>query len=135
MAASITPRAPFLNRRLATAVSSTSMRSWASVAVRADNRLDVAHQPGEQVDIVDRLVHEGAAAVEVPGSSPAAGVVVLLGPPPLHVGVAQGEAAEPAACDRFLEPEVGRVNREGKMVQSRTPAASQASMIASQRAG
>ena len=33
VAASITPSAPFLNRSEATAVSSTSIRSWASVAV------------------------------------------------------------------------------------------------------
>ena len=60
------------------------------------DRVDVAHQPVEQVDVVDRLVHERAAAVELPGPAPAAGVVVLLGPPPLDVGVAQGQAAEPA---------------------------------------
>ena len=45
-------------------MSSTSMRSWASVAVMAVTIGHVAHQPGEQVDVVDRLVHEGAAAVE-----------------------------------------------------------------------
>ena len=108
MAASITPRAPFLNRRAATAVSSTSIRSWTSGGGQGLDRVDVAHQPVEQVDVVDRLVHQGAAAVEVPGPAPAAGVVVLLGPPPLDVGVAQGQAAEPAGVDRLLEGEVGR---------------------------
>ena len=96
VAASITPSAPFLNRRTATAVSSTSIRSWARSRRQGLDRVDVAHQPLEQVDVVDRLVHQGTAAVEVPGPAPAARVVIRLGPPPLDVRVAQGQPAEPA---------------------------------------
>ena len=72
------------------------------------DRLDVAHQPVQEVDVVDRLVHECPAAVEVPGAPPAARVVILLGSPPLHVGVSQGQAAESATCDGLLEANVGR---------------------------
>ena len=57
---------------------------------------------------MDGLVHERAAAVELPGSAPAAGVVVLLGSPPFDVGVAQGQAAESPQLDRLFEPEIGR---------------------------
>ena len=58
-------------------MSSTSIRSWASsrrLAADLDHR---AHQPGEQIDAVDRLVHQRAAAVELPGAAPGAAVVVL----------------------------------------------------------
>ena len=96
VAASITPSAPFLNRRAATAVSSTSMRSWASVAVSAVIVTTSPISQYEQVDVVDRLIHQRAAAVELPGPAPAAGVVILLGAPPLDVRIAQGEPAEAA---------------------------------------
>ena len=61
-----------------------------------------AHEPGEQVDGVDGLVHEGAAAVEGPGAAPGAAVVVLLRAVPLHVGVAEREPAEAAGVDGLL---------------------------------
>ena len=109
------------------------MREWASVAVWATIVLDVAHQPVEEIDVVNRLVHERPAAVEIPGAPPAARIIILLGSPPFDVGIPQGQAAEPATRDRFLQANIGRVNRDGKIVQSRTPAVSQASMIASQR--
>ena len=63
--------------------------------VRSD-RFDVAHQPVKQIDVVNRLIHERTAAVELPRSAPAAGVVVLLGAPPFDVRIAQREPAEAA---------------------------------------
>jgi hypothetical protein len=74
----------------------------------------IAHQPVEQVDIVNGLVHERAAAVEVPGAPPAARIVVLLGSPPLHVRVAQRQAAEPAPRDGLLEPQVRGAEARGE---------------------
>ena len=60
----MTPSAPLAKRRQATAVSSTSMRSWASVAVKPLTCVTGAHHPQQQIDVVDRLVHQRAAAVE-----------------------------------------------------------------------
>jgi hypothetical protein len=61
-----------------------------------DNR---THQPSEQIDTVDGLVHEGAAAVESPGSAPGPAVIILLRAEPLDVGVANGESAEAAGVN------------------------------------
>jgi len=60
-------------------------------------------EPGRRVDAVDALVHEGAAAVELPGAAPAALVVVLLGAIPLDGHVAEDDAAEAPAVEGVLE--------------------------------
>ena len=62
-----------------------------------------AHQPGQQIDAVDRLVHQGAAAVQFPGAAPGAAVVVLLGAVPLDVRVADCQSAEAALVDGLLD--------------------------------
>ena len=57
---------------------------------------DRAHQPGEQIDAVNRLVHQRAAAVEFPRAAPLAAVVILLRAKPLHVGIAERQACRSA---------------------------------------
>ena len=64
---------------------------------------DRPHQPGEQIDAVNRLVHQRAAAVERPGAAPRPAVVVLLRAKPFHVGIADREPAEAAGVDRALQ--------------------------------
>jgi len=59
---SMTPNAPLLKRRMATAVSSTGCR--APAARRGRDRFDVARDVEKLVDAVDALIHERAAAVE-----------------------------------------------------------------------
>jgi len=61
------------------------MRSWASLAVKAADVGGRAHHPQQQIDVVDRLVHERPAAVERLGPLPAAFVVVGLERHHLHV--------------------------------------------------
>ena len=84
-------------------MSSTSMSLWAPVRVWPQSLSDAADEVLEDVDGVDALVHQGAAAVEVPGAAPVAGVVVLLGAPPLYVGVGEDDLAELAGVDGFLD--------------------------------
>ena len=55
---------------------------------------DRAGQPLQQVDLVDRLVHQRAAAVEFPRAAPAAGIVVGLRAVPGDQRVADGQFAE-----------------------------------------
>ena len=50
---------------------------------------DRAHQPAQQVDGMDRLIHQRATAVEFPGAAPRAAIVILLRAIPLDVRVAQ----------------------------------------------
>ena len=52
---------------------------------------------------MDRLVHEGAPAIEFPGAAPGRGVVIGLVAVPLHVGRGGGEGAEPSAVSGGLE--------------------------------
>ena len=72
------------------------------------------HQPEEQVDRVDRLIHQRAAAVERPGAAPAAAVVILLGPVPFDDGVPQSQLAEPLRVDRLFQLGAGRVEAARK---------------------
>jgi hypothetical protein len=76
--------------------------------------LDGAHEPCQQVDGMDGLVHEGAAAVEGPRAAPRAAVVVLLGAVPLDISVAEGELAEASAVDGLLEQLRGIVETRGE---------------------
>jgi len=74
---------------------------------RAD-RLDAAHEPRQQVDLVDRLVHQ-RAAVHVPGATPAGRVVVGLRAKPLLGRISQHGGPEFAAVDGLLCPPVRAV--------------------------
>ena len=65
--------------------------------------LDVAEQPQGQVHQVHTLVHQGAAAIELPGAAPGPGVVVLLGAPQRHLDGRGGQAAELPLGDERLE--------------------------------
>src|SRR5215831_3015659 len=54
-----------------------------------------AHHPQEQIDIVNRLIHQRSTAVERSCPFPAAFIVVGLRPPPLTRGLAQRQSPEP----------------------------------------
>jgi hypothetical protein len=58
-----------------------------------------AHHGDEQVDGVDRLVHDHPAAVHGPGAAPASGVVVRLPSPPGCGRDSGGQAPEVAGLD------------------------------------
>ena len=49
---------------------------------------DVAHKPEQQIDAMNRLIHERASAVEFPRAAPCAAVVILLGAVPFDDRVA-----------------------------------------------
>src|SRR5699024_9644413 len=68
-----------------------------------EDLLDIAQQPQGQIHQVDALVHQGAAAVELPGAAPGAGVVVLLAAPQRHLDGGGGDRAEPPLADQLLE--------------------------------
>src|SRR5262249_28264428 len=55
---------------------------------------DGAGEPLQQIDGMDGLVHQSAAAVHGPGAAPLAAVVVLLGAPPFHLGGGEDDLAE-----------------------------------------
>ena len=118
----MTPRAPLAKRRQATAVSSTSMRSWASVAVKPLMCVDRPHHPQQQIDVVDGLVHQGAAAVERLRALPAALVVVRLRPPPFAGRLAQRQPAEAAGLDGLPSaPGWRRRSATGRWCRACTP--------------
>ena len=95
---------------------------------------DRAHQPGEQVDAVDGLVHQRAAAVELPGAAPGAAVVIRLRAIPLHIGVAEREPAEAPCVDGPLQLDArARETARERWPSSFTPAFSHSPMIWSQR--
>lgn len=75
---------------------------------------DVAGEVEEHVDVVDRLVHEGSAAGELPGAAPDVGVVVGLGAEPLDVGGGEGELAEASGVDGFFGGFDGGVETTGE---------------------
>ena len=60
----------------------------------------------KQIDVVNRLVHQGAAAVERLRSLPAALVVIRLRSPPLAGRLAERQAAEAPCVDGGLERRV-----------------------------
>ncbi len=63
--------------------------------------LDGSHQPAQQIDAVNGLVHQRSAAVEFPGAAPGTAVVILLRAIPLHVGIADRQSTETALIDRL----------------------------------
>ena len=80
---------------------------------------DRAHEPRQEVDTVDRLIHQCTATVELPRPAPGTTVVILLRAVPLDVGVATGQGPKTVAIDgplhleaRSVEP--GRKDR-GKL--------------------
>src|SRR5947209_6897591 len=84
--------------------------SSALVGERRGQPADVrhgAHHPQQQIDVVNRLVHQRPAAVERLRALPAAFIVVRLRPPPLARRLTEGEPAETALRDRVLEGTVG----------------------------
>src|SRR5262249_46372176 len=54
--------------------------------------------PDQKVDVVDALVHQ-AAATAIVGTAPVRGLVVLLGPIPVHDNVTHDQPAQPALID------------------------------------
>src|SRR5829696_2300240 len=58
---------------------------------------DGTHQPLQEVDAMDSLVDQDSPAVQLPGSAPAARVVIGLGAPPPDLRGSRGEAAEPSS--------------------------------------
>ena len=70
--------------------------------------LDGAHEPEEKIDGVDGLVHQGAAAVQLPRAAPSAPVVIRLRPVPFHVRVAHDDPAKPAFLQGSPRRLVGR---------------------------
>jgi hypothetical protein len=52
---------------------------------------------------VDALVHQCAAAVELPRPLPVRGFVVTLSAPPFDICAAEGEPAKAARLDRLLQ--------------------------------
>ena len=84
--------APFRKLRIATPVSSLSMRRVERGGLRAHAR-HRPHEPLDHVHVVARLVHE-RAAVEFPRAAPRRRVIVLLRPVPAHGGVREIDATE-----------------------------------------
>ena len=98
---SITPSAPERNLRIADA------RVLGLDPPRLRRRLrhhalDRADEPLNQIDVVRRLIHD-RAAVELPGSAPRLGVVVLLRPLPAHGDVRHVDPAEASLVDGALQ--------------------------------
>jgi hypothetical protein len=70
--------------------------------------IDRAGEPAENVDLMDGLIHERAAAFDGPAAFDGA-AVVFGGTEPLDVGVALDEAAEAAGVDGLFEEDAGIV--------------------------
>lgn len=66
---------------------------------RRDLRNIAAHQPAEQVDAVDALIHQRSAVLS-PCAAPVARGVIFFVAPPQHVNAAVQQSAEPAVVDR-----------------------------------
>src|SRR5829696_156027 len=69
----------------------------------------LAHQPLEEVDAMDCLVDQDSPTIQLPGSAPAARVVVRLRPPPPHVGRPRGHTAELSSGECLVNGLRGRV--------------------------
>ena len=74
---------------------------------------NVSHQPVEQIDVMNGLIHIGAAPIQIPGPAPACfygsfgpfglrTVVIGLRTPPFDEGVGQGQLSKAALRDRFF---------------------------------
>ena len=63
---------------------------------------DRSHQPREQIDAVDRLVHQGPAAIEFPGPPPRPAVVVRLRAPPGYNGVAEHQSTKSLLLNQVM---------------------------------
>ena len=63
--------------------------------------LHLAYQVLHHIHIMHALVHQRAAAVQLPGSPPACGVIVSLVPVVLQIGVGQDDPAEFSLLDRL----------------------------------
>ena len=81
---------------------------------------DVPHEPLQQIDIMNRLIHVSSAAVELPSAAPSAAVVILLCAPPLDVRIPQSEPAESPFVDRRFEHLAGRAEPRRKDFSGRT---------------
>src|SRR5438874_13796724 len=58
------------------------------------NAVNRPHEPLQQIDVMDGLVHERAAAIEGLGAFPATFVVILLRAPPFDRGFGEPQPAE-----------------------------------------
>src|SRR5437660_972579 len=65
------------------------------------------HEPEEQIDIVNGLIHERPSAVERFGTFPAAFVVIRLGPPPFTSRLTERQSTESAGFHSLLQRQVG----------------------------
>src|SRR5262249_9654638 len=80
----------------------------------AAQSLDGTHRPEKQIDVVDRLGHPRAAAVECLGPLPPALVVVLLRAPPFAGRLAESEPAKAAGVNGLLQFNVRVAEARGK---------------------
>lgn len=78
------------------------------------NRLNIARDVDEEIDCMDGLVHDGAPAVELPGATPGAGVVVCLIAEPFDISVREREFSEASGVGRFFEGDGGGVEAAGE---------------------
>ena len=62
----------------------------------------------QQINSVDALVHQCAAAVQCPGTAPFTGIVILLCPEPFHLSITNDQFAEPFFFDRGFQGFYGR---------------------------
>src|SRR5258708_38052714 len=70
-----------------------AMRQCLSVGVDRTYR---PHQPLQQINRVDALVHQDAATIQLPGAAPRPAVVILLTAPPGNLRAAQYQPAKRA---------------------------------------
>ena len=107
--ATIEASAPLANRTTATAVSSTSISGWLRFAVQPSTSATGPRNQRSEVELVDRLVDEHAAALA--GLRPAPGIhrVVLGSAPAEHLDRGEPGLADPPAVDRVLDPADRRV--------------------------
>ena len=105
-------------RRQATAVSSTSMRSWASVAVNPETCVAAPISHSNRSTLWIAWFISGPAAVEGLGPFPAALIVVLLATATICTSSRPASAGQSGPPRRRFSGELASPKREGKMVQS-----------------
>ncbi len=78
------------------------------IRVRVDAP-DWSHQPLQQINGVDRLIHEHAATIKFPGTAPFATVVIRLRAPPGHSGVAKHQSTKSLLLYQVIHLAGGRI--------------------------
>src|SRR5881275_2694957 len=67
-----------------------------------DDALDRTHQPLQQINGMDRLVHQDAATIQFPGPAPCSTVVVCLLTPPGYKRVAKYQSAKSLLLNQIM---------------------------------